>query len=41
MPRQQKITLRESAIRPSRRLLIYCGDHHCARVVLDAVRWDD
>jgi hypothetical protein len=42
MPREQKITIGEMRESGPTRLIVYCGDYHCAHsVVIDANRWAD
>jgi len=42
MPREQKITIGEMRESGPTRLIVYCGDYHCAHsVVIDADRWPD
>jgi hypothetical protein len=42
VPRQQKITIGEMREWGPTRLIVYCGDYHCAHsAVIEASRWND
>jgi hypothetical protein len=42
VPRAQKITIGEVRESGPTRLIVYCGDYHCAQsVATDASRWAD